>query len=508
MKNKYILSMILAATVFSACEPDHRNDNLPESAVYFVANSENKGVQSALMYDIQDESVYNVYAYCSGYYGGNPNVSITSDEEFLETYNAINETTYKLLPSECWSIVKGEATMQDRKAEFSIKFNVTGILALSSEEDYSDVENYAVVLRLDSEDIPVAGDSDESLGYLIVTPDLTPATVKLTATPLDKNRQMTLTVELPFNNSWDFSYELDFGKEGAFGMNEGRGNHIPAKYICSPLPDGVTVENKSVTTMAPGTNKVEYKITFPEPAQWKKGVSHNYAFSIKNPVLNGKEIAIGEPAVVSLDPKNILMKGFATTNGSNDPEWFECKFLDYGLTIVPDYGGARSGSTGEIIKDEKGFIFHPQSSQQFYYDRVFNDVTWASQWDASWGSGYGNSSVSALPMWILIDMRTPKKINGIEWWRRHEGKDRTSDVRTVEFYALDKCQYTLQQPVLDYATEDITYLGTLDFGDASNLENVAYTTFDFVETQYIMLYVTAGNRGKAVDIMELSIWGN
>ena len=112
---------------------------------------------------------------------------------------------------------------------------------------------------------------------------------------------MTITAELPFENSWDLTYDVEFATKDVNELYTDRGNKIPAKYVfADQFPEGTVIENKDVKSMAAGTNKVEYAITIPaEGLAWAPGKSFNYAVKFSNAVLNGKEIPIENPLLTA-----------------------------------------------------------------------------------------------------------------------------------------------------------------------------------------------------------------
>ena len=59
MKLKNILIPFAGVLLLTACEKDHRNDNLTDPRVYIV----NNGVQNAIYYDVEETIDYNIYAY-------------------------------------------------------------------------------------------------------------------------------------------------------------------------------------------------------------------------------------------------------------------------------------------------------------------------------------------------------------------------------------------------------------------------------------------------------------
>ena len=62
MKLKNILLPFAGILLLTACEKDHRNDNLVDPRVYIV----NNGAQTATYYDVEETLDYNIYAYSSG----------------------------------------------------------------------------------------------------------------------------------------------------------------------------------------------------------------------------------------------------------------------------------------------------------------------------------------------------------------------------------------------------------------------------------------------------------
>lgn len=485
MNIKHFVLLFLALAALTGCEDDHRNDNLPDSAVYFVNNSVMAGVNEFEMYDVQEDVSYPIYAYSSGFNESDANLTIQPAEAYLENYNTAEGTSYKILPAECWSLTDASSKIENRKAKFEISFNVPALLNLSQTEDFSDLNDYVVPLELYSRGLDVALRDSAYMGYYLVKPKITEASLHVSASEWEGN-QMTLTVELPFENAYDLSYDIAFGKKDVNDLFTSRGNLIPARYQFSELPEGTLIENREVKNMSAGTNKVEYLITLPE-TEWEKGKAYNYAFSVTNAILNGKSIPVVNSTIAVSQNKSVVKKAIATLNNANDEVYYEKGLLDQGLSFYTN---------------DNSYIWHPQTSQEYYFDRVFNGITWNSQWDASWGRGYGGNQ--QLPIWGLVDMTTVQPINGIEWWRRNDNF--VTDVRTVEFYALDACTYETRKSVLNYASDTITYLGTLDFGDSNNKENVAFTTIDPIDTQYLLIYFTKGNRGTAINIMELNIW--
>ena len=505
MKNKYIVSSLALALLFG-CVPDHRDFNMPDSAVYFTDNAENKGVQEVIMYDVQSEVEVPVYVYCGGLAGGTANVTAAVTEEYIEYYNAAKYTELKALPENCYTLVKNTDEIADRSAEFTLKFNVSEVAAFASQEGV-DLDDYVVALGLSSDDLPVASVKDNSLGYYLVSADLRKAALKISSTGMTPDGKMTVVAELPFENSWDLSYEVEFATPDVDLLWQTKGNTIPAKYVFADgFPEGTTISNKEIRSMSSGTNKVEYAIEISEAGRkWAPGKAFNYAVKFSNAVLNGKEIPIENPLQVGSISAGIDIKA------SNGDTQLGTKLAEHGLTPLDDkQGGGRTGNFLETIVPDGGFIFHAQTSQDkrpladysisgVFDDRVSNAAhTWMQNWGWNGDNGYGATSW-ATPFWLFVDMQKEYNMGGIEFWTRSDGR---YNMKAVEVYALDKCEYRLNETYLNYDREDLTYLGLLRFtGGAQNVS----ISLDPIKTRYIMLNIIEATGG--VDCQEMVFWG-
>lgn len=501
MKNKYIVSSLALALLFG-CVPDSRDFNMPASAVYFTDNAENNGIQKVLMYDVQSEVEVPVYVHCSGLDKSSATVSAAVAEEYISYYNDTKFEELKALPENCYTLEKSSDEIVDRSAEFKIRFNVDNIVALSKQEGVN-IEDYVVSLGLISEDIKIAQVKESSLGYYLIRPDLREATAKVTATGFDAERKMTIAVELPFDNKWDFEYEIEFGKTDV-AVDEAhlltsRGNLFPAKYVWAELPEGTVIENRDVKSMSAGTNRVEYVITLPE-VEWKSRTAYNYAFEVTEAKLNGKNITV-ENGFVSGSLDNGVMEAIQVPYCVNHA-WYHAEgFLNdeaahyrkklepYGLVAYPE-------------ADHKLYVWSPESTQNGYWrEHVFSGN--GKHWYAAWNdNGYGVDIALSGKLRAVIDMVNKQDVGGLEMWTRVE-RNGIGDVQVVEFYALDKCVYKKDTPQIDYDPTDVTYLGTLDFNGKNHL---GYLTFDPVNTQFILVHFIEQTRKGSIDVNEIIIY--
>lgn len=500
--------MVLA--LLWGCVPDSRDFDLPDSAVYFVDNAANKGVQKVTMYDVQSEVETSIYVYCSGYQGGSPNVTVSEAEDYIAYYNTINGTELKALPAQYYELLNDRASVENRKATFKVKYDAEALFDFAKEQG-GDIKDYVLALKLDSEDIDIATLKDStSLGYYLASPDLQNAIVKISGVSADvANKTATVLVELPFDNKWDFTFELGYDVTGCYGVPDTeRGNTKAAKYSCTPAPtdfaEKVTIVGGEELRLASGTREKTFTIAAPAEfnRDWAKGRTNNFAVTVKNAKLmvdgEEKDVPVEGAAFLASYPSNNIVKKVQTTSGQNkrynndrfdngtDADYYEKSLLEYGL---------------QLYKDDRNFVWSPESSQDDrWLDRLFNGN--ATDWQASWGGGFGFTK-GQTDLHGLIDMKVVQPVNGIEWWRR--ANDFVTDTRTLEFYAIDDCEYTWKSDHLVYADDALTYLGTLDFADGR--ENLGYLTLDYVETRYILVYFVKSNRnGNCYDCTELNIY--
>ena len=507
MKNSIIVSSLSALALLCSCVPDHRDFNMPDSSVYFTDNTANKGVQHVLIYDVQTEVETPVYVHCAGLQAGTSNVKAHVAEDYIDYYNKVNFTAYKALPENCYTLTKSADALSGRTASFAVSFNVPNIIEFSK-EDGVDINDYVLALGLDADNLPVATVKDTiSLGFYMVSPILRNATLKIKSTGLTPDGNMTITAELPFENSWDLTYDVEFATPDVDVLSTDKGNRIPAKYVyADSFPEGTVIGNGDVKSMAPGTNKVEYDITIPaEGLVWAPGKAFNYAVRFSNAVLNGKEIPIDNPLLTASLNVGVDIKA------ANSNTQLGTRLAEYGLTPLDDkQGGGRSGDFLENIVPGGGFIFHPQTSQDkrpladysvsgVFDDRVSNTAhSWMQNWGWNGDNGYGATSFST-PYWLLVDMQEEFNMGGVEYWTRSDGR---YNMKAVEIYALDDCSYTLNQSVLNYKEEDVTYIGCLRFTTGAQSVSVSV---DPVRTRYIMLLITEASGG--LDCQEMVLWG-
>lgn len=481
MKSKIsALAILLLAVFMTGCEKDRRNDNLYDSAVYFVNNATAGVYSTNTMYDVQESVEVPIYVYLSGFFGGTTTVSMTMDEEFLALYNESHSTELKLLPDDCYRMTRTTATVENRKGRMAIEFDIEALKAFSQADDFSDLEGYVVPLALQAtEAIPVS-DRDALLGYELVQPVLSQASMSFSikGNTTIKGTSFKMTMESLFENSFDIDWNIEFESasiEAANGTpSTARGNSLEAKYARKALPLAA-ISDSDINSLAPGENSVTYEVTMPEGTPY--GV---YYLNVKvnKAMLNGAEIPIigGDvDALIRFEYLPEVQPGSLTTHGS-----------------------AYQGVLNLI----------PQSSTKFFAESYAGSAPASNAIDGSlstiWENRYSSSGAgptSSIPFVAVFDLGAKQKVNVLEVWRR-DHSTYVTDLKAFEIYAAE----TVNTSTETFGYDGLTYLGTMDFGGTSNKNRAQLELLDEVETQYLVLKFTQSNRTSCISIAEICAW--
>lgn len=247
MKLKNILIPFAGVLLLTACEKDHRNDNLTDPRVYIV----NNGVQNAIYYDVEETIDFDIYAYSSGYFGQPSEVKVVPDPDAVEALNAANGSSYTLLGEEYYQIVKdtGSITAEGRRATLTVRLDCKGIMALPYMNDY------VLPLRLTATGTEV----NEKLNTILINPRMqetevlaeNAGVVEIDLSATDANT-LEFTAYTEFNNKWDSEMEYEHGDAVLAAYNAEHGT----QYI--PLPESAYTftgadlkagSNKAVSTI-------------------------------------------------------------------------------------------------------------------------------------------------------------------------------------------------------------------------------------------------------------------
>ena len=343
-------------------------------------------------------------------------------------------------------------------------------------------------------------------GTVIVLPLVKmPTKIEATLTQVDA-LTYTYTVAIPLvNEGYAVSYDVEFGKVGVTSTpSKMAGNYYAAKYSCVAFPEGTTITNSDVKTIAEGQAAVEYTITLPEGIQ----KSANYMIVLKDAKCDDKVLPIEGAELVFNYSTHLTWSTSCAQNRQNYP----------GSSFAEDEVALRHhtleavGLTAYTRDVEKTYTFHPQGSCQ-YGGRDMCDATksvfgdnaddWGTSWsgsanpnmaaDGTWNGnksayGYGSHDSNRV-MWALFDMNQVQQLSGVEWWRKGFSNSGTNQ---MEYYALDACTYVRYTTTCNWDPADAIYLGKAEFG-TDEKTNLMATAWESVNTQYLLVCFKPGD---------------
>ncbi len=212
MKYLRIIAMALICMGLFSCEERHIDDNLYDSSVCII----NNGLQKETLYDVEGEHIFTINTYCSGFYGGNPNVRLVYNQAgVLDTYNEENGTSYRLLPENCYQLDTRHKVMEDNKVSYTITFDCQKIAALTADKTYSDIQDYVIPYSIVSETDGINNPVSTGAGTIFIKPEM-----NRVAYVLDGPKSSELKLEgdwyfMPFKlstsieNKWDIKHNFD-----------------------------------------------------------------------------------------------------------------------------------------------------------------------------------------------------------------------------------------------------------------------------------------------------------
>lgn len=243
MKTKKILFGLLffSGLVLSSCE-DKSDDNLTETKVY-ISNSGDVPVN---IYNVSEDVPYRLGVYKSGAFDNSATaeLSILSDAE-LTLYNQENGTSYKAIPSTCYSIDDSNLSFdsEERNEYITIHFKPELLISIS---DYK-TANYVLPIQLIDASVSI----NEDKRYSFVKPNVLEPTIYLEKTGysntiIDDAGESVISLDLPlaldFDNIWDINCGLGVNQELLDNYNKSQGTSfkiLPTKAY--------TIEPNSVT---------------------------------------------------------------------------------------------------------------------------------------------------------------------------------------------------------------------------------------------------------------------
>lgn len=454
----------------AACDnSDYELDNLIPDKYKRVVCIQNEQRTDLELFDVGFELDTEITVLRSG---GDPSleaatslVAMTQDE--LSEFNP----EYKLLDPSLYTIAsKINFAPNERYKIVSLAFSSEAIKEMK--ENCNDGTYYAA-LKLQQEGETTVDTDKYYILRRIVVKDAT-IDFGLSSGVVNMNTEKSsFTVSLPFNNTaFDIAWDLEV--ENVFNDTEEStelGNSLAAKYARKGMPLEAFATTESA--MEPGVNSLTYSISMPEGTPY--GV---YWLKVKlsNPTLNEAPIA--------------------TTTGEDVEAVIRYEYMPD--VTVSGLLTALNGSATAL--DRTDWVFQPESCQNGNPTSYTLDGDLGNFWENRWSDGYGPTS--SLPFNAVLDMGSKQKINILEPWRRSGGY--VTDTRTIEIYAAETVDYSNRESI-QYG--DLTYIGTVEFGNTSNTRQGQLFALDPVETQYLIMRFTGSNRnGSCISLAEIGAW--
>lgn len=453
----------------AACDnSDYELDNLIPDKYKRVVCIQNEQRTDLELFDVGFELDTEITVLRSG---GDPSleaatslVAMTQDElsEFNPEYKLLDPSLYTIAskinfaPNERYKIVSlafSSEAIKEMKENCNDGTYYAALKLQQEGETTVDTDKYYILRRIVVKDATI--DFGLSNGVVNMNPE-----------------KSSFTVSLPFNNTaFDIAWDLEV--ENVFNDTEESkelGNQLDAKYARKGMP----LEAFATTdaAMAPGVNSLTYSISMPEGTPY--GV---YWLKVKlsNPTLNEAPIA--------------------TTTGEDVEAVIRYEYMPD--VTVSGLLTALNGSATAL--DRTGWVYCPESCQNGNPASYTLDGDLGNFWENRWGDGYGPTS---LPFNAVLDMGSKQKINILEPWRRSGGY--VTDTKTIEIYAAETVDYSNRESI-QYG--DLTYIGTVEFGNTSNTRQGQLFALDPVETRYLIMRFTGSNRnGSCISLAEIGAW--
>lgn len=483
---KYIILVVIMLLSLVACEPNHINDNLLESTVYFSRSGE----VTATFYDAEGISDYSFYAVNAGFFEGQSKLSIKVDPSALEKYNEDNKTSFETLPEDYYTIIEGAGIIEgeNRTCEFKIQFDNHKLKEFSEKEDYSDLMNYVIPFVLTAEGEIDLGSRPEGEGLNIVL--IRPGMKRISASLVETNEinipqtqikgEFTYEVEIALStiNQWEVEVEVATGDKliEYYNTNLTKRGSLEAYSALVPVPtDAYTIDFDNRVPKDSDVGRM--KITF-DATKVPQGVS-SIVVTLDRATVDGEEIPIDGDAYVIINLVNIEPVSVSTTILSPSDRGKDSEFLAKYL-----------GDFGYTILSRDGWTFSPESYHGTTYTNAIDGNT-NSQWENRYGAS-GGGPTKVLPFNAILDLGVTQKFSALELWRRPHATYVT-DLRGFEIYVSDD-------------NVNWKYITTVDYGGTANAERMLYTFFNEVEARYVNLYITKANRAGVVSIAEIYLW--
>ncbi len=376
---KYILLTAWVSMLGLSCSENIDND-IPGNKAYII----NSGKNEIVLYNLGEKDVYQLSIYRSGKFGsaGTAKVNELTQAE-LDVINTENETSYKAMPKDAYSILNTEVsfTGADEDVTENIKIEIDPSIA---KKYMLQDPNYVIPIQIASSTWTVNEEKNISLISIDVKE---PYVYFRTTSGVEMNEykagevpaqiKITLPVTIDFNNKWDFSAELTMDQELVDEYNEAHGT-----FFSMLSQDIITLDNK--IDFKPGDKEV-----------------------LATVVLDGEKIPYGNYMV----PVKLAEVSKFAIDADRD------QYLVGVSLMAPEL----SREKWEVID----FSTQAENEGELNKASAILDGDLATFWHSRWAS-----PGSTLPHHLTIDMKEEKTITHVGIARRNNN----SDTKDVEFY--------------------------------------------------------------------------
>ena len=435
-KTSIILTL---AVLFTGCiERSHLDDNQYDPSVYLTHWGL---VKTDTFYDVSRSYSAPLYVYCAGYKAADATVRLEYDETLTDLYNADNGTAYRPLPSDCYTIGNDEVSTVNRKGSFNIVFDCDALKALSTEANYSDLEEYVVPFKIKSLTEGVTEKLHEEQSQVLLVPDMKKlslvfneagtselkyADVVEDAENIYLSYQVYTSVD---DNKWDCDVTLHF-------------NEATPGLPYPQLPDGSWELSNAEEKLMDGVSEINWMVVI------RKSLIPDPFYSIVARVeTDGSFEVLGESvSVYNYQNRKVLSKSALS------------------VTFCDSWQSSTYAAS-KIIDDNK-------------------DTMWHCAFSSS------HNGVTSLPYQIILKVN--REIYASSFILTRRGDKYVSDLRGGSIYgSVDGSDWKL--------------ISNFDFGDSSNTKRELTVSGTEVKSSYLKLVFTTSNRNNIASLSELDV---
>ena len=462
MTSKYKIQHLLLATlilIFFSCNEDYRLHNMVDDQIY----AESSGFVNADIH-LLDNSIYLFHVVKSGMGLQEAEVEIQIDEQLLAAYNSKKNSSYKLLPSDFYTIKSKKITFgkDDYNKSFEIQFKKDKVEQIISDE-------YVLPLSLKISNSSVAPDDKERLSSIVSFKvkkaylefdenymDLTVNELSLLGVSFDlksaDQQQVFTNIKTNYPNSSELSFQLEVDPKAVEEYNKKHGT----SFILLPN-DAFSFDKKQWNILPNLTyNPIEIKIQKDKLFKDNEAMYGKYLLPIR--ITSVSKYGTNPDQDLWLIPVTFKLQEL------NRSKW---EVIDYNSCIIDEPQYATTGRGTDKLLDGNAVTY------------------WGSKWDVP----------LPFPYYFVFDMKEDHKI--IEMGITKPTVTWRGNVKAGYFeVSSDNIKWT---KVKEWVIED------------NAAREHKYKIEPRVTARYIKLVITDAfvykGLGAQMDIAEFNVWG-